>query len=117
MPNPTIDRMALAIAQSDYLGDPATCQRFGISCRTLQRWRYRSKREPALAASVADKKRILLETWQNEAIAPLKTAFEELNRRMPTATTADDAKMIYALSGVCKVLGELKLSAGVLLDE
>jgi hypothetical protein len=117
MPNPSVDRMALAIAQADYLGDVATCQRFGISCRTLQRWRHRSKRDSALAANVAAKKRILLETWQDEAIAPLKTAFEELARRMPAACTADDAKLIYAIAGTVKILGELKLSAGVLLEE
>lgn len=117
MPNPSVDRMALAIAQADYLGDAACCQRFGISSRTLQRWRYRSKRDPALAASVSDKKRMLLETWQVEAIAPLKTAFEELARRMPLAESEADAKVIYAIAGVCKILGELKLASGLLLND
>lgn len=117
MPNPSIDRMALAIAQSDFVGDKRVCEDFGISTRTLQRWRHRSKQDSALAASVADKKTLLLEAWRHEAIVPLKTAFEELTRRMPLAKDEGDARVIHAIAGAVKIIGDLRLSADVLLGD
>jgi hypothetical protein len=116
MANPSPDKVAAAIAEADFFGDRRACQRFGISSRTIQRWRHRAKQDPVLAADVASKKKMLLEKWQADASQPLSVALEELARRMPLAETAVDAKVIFAIAGTVKILGELKLSA-VLLDE
>lgn len=110
------DRAAILIAEADFFGDRPTCEKYGVSIRTLQRWRQRTHQDSELAHSVAQKKQLLLEAWQIESSLPLKIAFEELARRMPTASTAEDAKILHAIAGVCKVLGEMKLASSLLLD-
>ena len=117
MPNPSIDRMSLAIAEGDFFGDHTAASRYSISVRSIQRWRKRALEDPNLSQSVAEKKRLLLSQWQTEATKPLSVALEELARRMPLAETEADAKVIYAIAGVCKILGELKLASGLLLND
>lgn len=113
----SIERMSLAVAEGDFFGDHTAASRYNVSVRSIQRWRKRALEDPVLSQSVTEKKRLLLSRWQAEASRPISVALEQLAQRMPTASTAEDAKMIYAIAGVCKVLGEMKLASGLLLGD
>lgn len=109
------EKAVLAIAQGDLFGDKPVLDKLGVTSKTLYRWRLRAKEDPTMSKDVLSKKRMLLNSWQEDATRPLKVGFDELARRMPIAKDATDAKIIFAISGAVKILGELKLDSTVLL--
>jgi hypothetical protein len=108
------ERAAMAIAESESFGDSANLTKYGINQSTLWRWRVRALEDPILHESASLKKRMLVADWQKDATQSINTALCELTRRIPLAETEEDAKLIHAIAGACKVVGELKITAEAL---
>lgn len=104
----------MAIAEADIFGDKAVLERYGINQSTLWRWRDRANEDSKLHENALLKKRMLLIGWQQDASKTIKVALSELCRRMPLATTEEDAKVLHSIAGVAKVVGELKIASDAL---
>lgn len=108
------EKAAIVIAEADIFGDKYALEKWGINRSTLWRWRDRAQSDFDLHQNATLKKRMLLAGWQEDATNTIKIALSELNRRIPLAATEDDARMIHAISGALKVVGELKIGADVI---
>lgn len=108
------EKASIVLAEADIFGDDATAKRWGITTRTIYNYRDRATLDPKLSESFILKKRMLLVDWQTEATKTIRIALNTLNTRIPTATTEEDAKVIHAIAGACKVIGELKLASDAL---
>ena len=104
------EKASSILAEAELFGDDATAKRWGITSRTIYNYRGRSASDPKLSESFTLKKRILMIDWQSDATKTIKVGLTELNRRMPLAATEEDAKVIHAIAGACKIVGELKIA-------
>ena len=110
------EKAAMAIAESDIFGDQAVIKKYGINQSTLWRWRERAAIDSDLQENATLKRRILLIDWQQDATRTIKIALSDLARRIPIATTEEDAKVIHAVAGAAKIVGELKIAYEALSD-
>jgi hypothetical protein len=110
------ERASMAIAEADIFGDKAALDKYGINQSTLWRWRDRASSDSKLHESALLKRRMLLVDWQQDATKTLKVGLTELNRRLPLADTEEDAKVIHAIAGAIKIVGELKITGEVLSE-
>lgn len=108
------DRAACIVAESDVFGIEEVAKRWGVSDRTI--WRYKAKcvEDELLAELVTRKKAKLSDSWTENASRALNTALNELNKKIPLMKTEEDAKIIYSIVGAIKVVGELKITADTL---
>lgn len=60
---------------------------------------------------------MLIADWQQDAVKTIKVGLNELNRRIPMAATEEDAKVIHAIAGAVKIVGELKITGEALSGE
>jgi len=108
------ERMARVIAESMYHGDRVVAERYGISLRTLQRYRRRyADGDPDLAALVAQKKAALEREWASELAPAIREAIDYLRRAARDADT-HDPNAIHAVAGALKILSEVALTREVL---
>ena len=59
---------------------------------------------------------MLIIDWQADATRCLKVGLNRLTEIIPVAETEEDGKVIYAIAGAMKVVGELKLASDALTD-
>ena len=108
------DRAVCIIAESEFFGIEQTAKRWGLSERTV--WRYRSKvaNDQQLAQLVNEKKAELHSQWSNDTSQTLIIALRELRQRMPSAATTEYCELIKSIAGVAKIAGELRLTLDAL---
>lgn len=116
-PQYTPERAAAILAESEIFGDIRSCEKWGITRMTLHNYRRRLAEDAELLQVYTLKKRILLMDWQQDATKTIKIGLAELNRRIPAATNEEDAKLIHAIAGAVKVVGELKITGEALSGE
>lgn len=63
---------ATVLIAAVYTSDAVACQQYGVTERTLQRYRKRLSEDPKLSELVATKKALLDKEWAQDFIAPLK---------------------------------------------
>lgn len=117
MPTKIPDRtMARILAESDFYSDEDLSVRWGISRRTIVRYRQRASVDPKLASIVTECRKDLQDVWVENALANLNSALIELKRRYTTARSKDDAECIQAIASALKIVGELKIASDALSD-
>lgn len=58
--------IATVFVEAIYTSDEQACKKYGISRRTLQRWRQEQANDPIVAQYVATKKKAFDNAWANE---------------------------------------------------
>lgn len=96
-------------------GDKATCAKYGITIRTLQRYRkmVATGSNPELSQTIADKKAKVEEGWADEIPGALRAAVAFL-RKAAESADATDPEAIHAVAGAMKLLSETSATWKVL---
>jgi len=107
-PRKAVDPAELAaiLTFAELHGDKAASEQFGVSCRTLQRYRaeLRAGRHPALAALVAQKKTDTAQRFEDQLTGVYERGLEALRRRIDD--TGQDTRMKDRdLIGAVHILG------------
>jgi len=107
------ERAGAALAEAAFYGDTQAAEHFGISIRSIQRYRKRLKEDDKLASVVVEKKRILEEAWADELPGAIGSAVEFLHRAGKEADPTDpDA--IHSVAGALKILSQVAMTRKVI---
>lgn len=110
---------ATVVLEAIYATDETTCQKYGVSVRSLQRWRrLLADGDPELAGFVATKKAAFDRAWAEQLPVALTKALTTLSECMD-AVRADsllrvNPDMIHSIVGVVKTCAEIELTRKVL---
>ena len=96
---------ARILAEAEFAPDKVVCERYGITTRTLQRYRVQMADDPTLSALVASQKAALEVEWVSDAIRTMRCQFRFLRKAARTADPKDPAA-IHAVAGAMKLLGD-----------
>lgn len=78
MPTFNYERASSALVESAYYGDPYAAKRFGVSTRSIVRWRNRMDTDDDLAALVVIKKEQFAKSWSDELPAAIRASIRAL---------------------------------------
>jgi len=107
------DRTATILVEAAYYGDHETAHRWGISERTIQRYRQRLQNDDKLAEFVARKKAAFERGWADELPGSIKAGIDFLKRAAHSADPRDpDA--IHAVAGALKIQTEVVVTKDIL---
>ncbi|MEL7494642.1 MAG: helix-turn-helix domain-containing protein [Cyanobacteria bacterium J06554_11] len=109
-PNFNSERAAMILAEASLSNDTEVAERWGVSKRTIARYRARLAEDAELSLLVTLKTQMFCRSWVDDAAGVIKVAASEVKRRMRTATNEDDAKVIHAIAGAAKIFGELNIT-------
>lgn len=109
----TDDQVAQILVESAYRGDIDTADKYGISVRTLYRWRDRAENDTALAKLIRQKKLAFERGWADEAASALKASLEFLKEAAQKANRTDP-NVIHAVAGAAKIASEVLITREVL---
>lgn len=117
----TLDRelAATVLIEAAYTTDDKACSKYGISVRSLQRWRRQlADGDPELAGFVATKKAAFDRAWAEELPAALKKGLQCLSECMESVR-ADSASMknpamIHAVAGAMSICAEIYFTGKVI---
>lgn len=108
-----IERAAKILIDATLMGDHAACDKWGITVRSLQRYRSRIDNDKEFRISVAQKKAEQDKAWANEiptaissCVEFLRAASQEVDKRDPEA--------IHAVAGSLKILSEVYITREVI---
>jgi len=107
------ERVAQILVEALHNGDSEASRKFGVSIRTLQRYRRRLHTDRELSQIVALKKTAFEQMWLEDATQAIREAIRFLQR---AAVEADptDPNAIHAVAGALKILAEVSLTREVL---
>lgn len=100
------DMMARILVEAAYCGDDATCQKYGLSDRTLRRWRASLPDSPALSELVRIKKREYDKRWADEAPETIKAGMDFIKRAAQEGNSKNP-DMVHAVAGGIKIVSEI----------
>jgi len=110
---------ATVIIAAAFTTDEKACRQYGVSVRSLQRWRRQlADGDPELAGFVATKKEAFDKTWAEQLPIALKTGLQCLSECMDTI--ANDAKskknpeVIHAIAGALSICAEIYFTGKVI---
>lgn len=109
-PKYTPDRAAMILAEAEIAGDVPTCAKWDITRQTLHNYRVKLKTDDELLQLLTLHRRLLTCEWVNDAVRAIKVAAAEVSRRMPIATTEEEAKIITAIASTAKTFGDLQIT-------
>jgi transposase-like protein len=100
---------AKAILECVSLGDAATCKKYSISPRTLQRWHqdFRKGTDAELTASVAQKKQAIDDSGLVTEIRGALASGLDFLRRAGESAEPSDPEAIHAVAGAVKIVSEV----------
>jgi transposase-like protein len=105
------DVAAAVLVRAVYSGDQTACKEFGISDRTLRRYRRRLSEDPLLSEAVRSKKRVIDERWADKLPGALGNAIsfitEAARRAEAEATSYRNPALIAAIAGAMKLCAEI----------
>jgi hypothetical protein len=90
---------------SAYDSDDQASVKYGVSKRSIQRWRIRLDTDPKLAALVARKVRLHEASWADDAPAAIRSCISFIQKASATANPTDP-DVIYSVAGALKILVE-----------
>ncbi len=110
---------ATVLLEAIYATDETACQKYGVSVRSLQRWRrLLADGDPELAGSVATKKVAFDRAWAEQLPVSLTKALTTLSECMDAVRADAKAKTnpdtIHSVVGVLKTVAEIELTRKVL---
>lgn len=99
------------VAEALFSTDPAAlCARYGVSTKTLERWKARCSSDQKLAAVVSKKKNAQREEWEDEAVRFMRRGLRKLDELVDKAAVTD----MRNVSGAIHLVGNLLVASGVL---
>lgn len=111
------ERASQILVEAEFSGDLPTAEKWGISDRTIRNYRYRLESDPVFAKLFREKRALFCRSWIEKSAEVLVVGADQLKARMKVAQSEVDAKLLHAIAGVCKIMGELNIAANVVLDE
>ena len=109
---------ATALLEAAYTTDEMVCERYGISRRSLQRWRKALGTDNELAQSVATKKAAMDVAWAESLPAALRNSLEFIAGACAKAkddpTAYRNPLLISAVAGALKLCAEVFYTGRVL---
>lgn len=113
MPTFNYELASTVLVEAAYQGDDVAAKKYGVSVRSVRRWRKRIDEDERLASFVRIKKDRMEQRWADElpsairaSITYLQNAAQEVNKRDPDA--------IHAVAGALKILSDVALTKEVL---
>ena len=119
MARPTLDREKAAriLALADQAGDVEAAKHFGVSTKSISRYRARVLTDPELSRLVAEKKRefeAASSGWAEDAAGFMSRAIRKLDTLVAQAPALPGS--IREVAGAIKIVGELDITRKVLSD-
>lgn len=115
MSNTRIDneRAASILVEAIFYGELTTANRWGISPKTIQRYRERLNEDDKLSVIVQLKKREFERDWVNEVPGALRSGIRFLQTAFQQLDPAN-AENVHAVAGAIKLLTEVQLTKQVI---
>ncbi len=113
MPAFDYQRAAAILAEAAFSDDRSVCQKYGITDRTLRRYRARMMNDPRLSAIVREKQARLTEKWADE-LGPAIGAAVRFLKRAAELGDPTNPNSVRGVAEALKVLAELDLTRQVL---
>jgi hypothetical protein len=108
-----LQQVASILVESAYYGATPTATKYGISVRTLQRWRERLDGDRSLQDEFERVRSIFEREWATDAIAAIKAGLHFLTKAAQTVKASDPAA-IHAVAGGIKIASEMLIVREVL---
>jgi hypothetical protein len=104
------ERVAQILADAFVLGDQATADRWGLTVRTLQRYRAAAEDDEQLGALVSERARAGASDWRRQRLTFLTRAI----RRVSELAEQAGVEQLPAIVQAIKVVGELEITSKAL---
>ncbi len=120
-------RASMILAESNFFGIKATCQKYKVPSSTYNDWKARLKKDDKLVQMYHEKLEKLREDWQEDTIRTFKIALSTLDQALINhpfnhqPQTVQErltwAKNVEAVAKVITAVGEMAVGGHVLLRE
>lgn len=100
------DRAAAILVDAAYKGDEAAAQEWGVSVRSVERYRARLATDPKLAVTVAEKRALAERDWIDCFPATLGAGADFIERAAKQGDPKDP-NMVHAVAGAMKLMAEI----------
>jgi len=119
MPSLNRDLAASVLMDALYTTDEKACQSYGVSVRTLQRWRrLLADGDPDLIAIVAAKRTAADLAWANKLPGVLSLSLQAIAECSTAIRNDEDAKknpaVLHALAGALRICADVHLTNKVI---
>jgi len=104
---------ALVLVESIFYGDERVAEKYGISTRSIQRYRKRLQTDDKLSELVALKSRQAQRDWINKLPPAIEASIEFL-RKAANAADVNDPQVIHSIAGSLKILSEIEMTKAIL---
>ncbi len=104
---------SIILVEAAFFGDKTTAAKYGISPRTIHRYRKRLNEDAQLSALVKIKKDRMEQEWAKEMPAAIRASIDFLRKAANSAKT-DDPDAIHAVAGALKILSEVAMTKKVI---
>lgn len=112
------DLVATLLVESLYTSDDAACARYGVSTKSLQRYRAALPDDPELSGIVATKKAVFDKTWAEGFPIMLRKGIQVLSECMDAIQGDEqkkkDPQIIAAIAGAMKLAADIHLTGKVI---
>jgi hypothetical protein len=109
-PKPSLDQIALILAEATLSTDAQVVKRHGICRRSLSNYRARLSSDPALSRLFSAKKNLLETNWSHDTARALGRMIRKLESLVDNA----GKDQIREVAGAIKIVGELELARGMI---
>lgn len=106
------ERAATILVEAAYFGDQPTSDKWGVSIRSIQRWRERIDTDPKLAVLVASKKALLEGAWADELGGAIVAGIAYLKKAPSELPVSPEG--IHAVAGSVKLLSTIETTKRML---
>lgn len=112
MPAFNYDLAAAILVEAAFNGDQAASEHWGISIRSIQRYRAKLGKDKKLASSVADKKKVFEGRWADNISPAITNGISYLTKAIQEIASTPEG--IHAVAGAVKLLSEIEMTKRML---
>ena len=103
-------RVALILADASVLGDEMTAKKWGVSRRTVKRYRALAKRDSAIGQLTRERQTEDIVSLSIMRVEYMRAALEAMRSKLDAAT-------LYEVAGSMKIVGELHTVAEAMAEQ
>lgn len=107
------DKAAAILVDAAYGGDEAAAAEWGVSERTVKRYRARMGDDPRLALTVREKRALVEQDWAAALPETIRAAAEFIQRAAKQGNPRD-VNMVHAVAGGMKLVAEVHFAKQML---
>ena len=107
------DKAAAILVDAAYKGDEVAAAEWGVSERTVKRYRARMGDDPKLALAVREKRALVERDWAETLPETIREAADFI-RRAARQGNARDPNMVHAVAGGMKLVAEIHFAKQML---